>query len=171
MKKVLFLIAFENFQPREYGEPKRILEENGIEVTTASDKAGMAVSSLDKEKVKVDLVLDEVKVEGYDGVFAIGGPGALEHLDNEKTYAIFRKAEELNKPYGAICISPRILAKSGVLEGKKATGWNGDGKVEEVFSDYGIEYVGEAAVKDGNVITAAGPAAAEEFGKKILEVL
>ena len=72
---------------------------------------------------------------------------------------------------GAICIAPRILAKAGVLKNVHATGWDGDGELQRVFDTYGVIRVEESVVMDGVVVTAHGPAAARDFGKKIIEVL
>lgn len=169
MKKVLLIVAHYGFQPLEYGIPKKILEDNGVEVVTASDKSGKAISALTQEKIKVDLVLDNIVVENYDGIFLIGGPGALEYLDNEVTHRIIQEAKDNNKLFGAICISPRILAKAGVLSGKKVTGWNKDGQLDEILIMAGAEYIKKPVVVDGKLITGWGPDAASEFGQTILE--
>ena len=117
MFKVLLLIASEGYQPFEYGESKRILEEVGHEVVTVSDESGVAQAAYDGSSANIDLILDEVNTESGDALFLIGGPGALEHLDNEKTYSLLQAWQKSGKPYGAICISPRILGlidKTGV---------------------------------------------------------
>lgn len=169
MKKVLLVIAFEGFQPDEYSQPKQLLEAAGVTVVTASDKMGEAISKWERLRVKVDLTLDDVKVDDYDGVFFIGGPGALAHLDNELSYKIANSI--LDKVHGAICISPRILAHAGVLKGKKATGWDLDGELSGILTSAGAEYVKKSVVVDGNLITADGPEAAVEFGKAIVKLL
>ena len=77
----------------------------------------------------------------------------------------------LKKPYGAICISSRILAAAGVLSGKKATGWDDDNKLAHIFKKHNVEYIKESIVIDENVVTAIGPSAAQEFAQGILKVL
>jgi len=171
MSKVLLLIASKSYQPFEYGEPKRILEEAGHQIITVSDKVGVAQAVYDGSSVQVDLSLDEVSIDNGDALFLIGGHGALDYLDNEKTYNLLQAWQKSGKPYGAICISPRILAKAGVLKNKKATGWDKDNKLAEIFEKEGVEYVRENVVVDGNVITGNGPGAAEEFGEKIVKII
>ncbi len=171
MKKVLFIIAHEGYQPVEYSASKKILENGDVKVMTASNKEGVATSSINQQKADVDLSLEKVNAGDYDGIFFIGGPGAPDHLDNEESYRIIREAAASGKPWGAICISPRILAKAGVLSGKKATGWDGDNELGKILHDTGAEYAREPVVVDGNLITASGPSAAEEWGRKILEKL
>lgn len=169
-KKILFVIASEGFQPVEYGDAKKVLEAAGHQVITVSDKTGIAVAK-DGSTTIVDLLIKEVELLNYDGLFFIGGPGALEHLDNENSYKLLREWQKTGKPYGAICISPRILAKAGVLKNKKATGWDNDGELAGILSAHGAEYVRESVVVDGNVVTANGPSAAREWGEKINGVL
>lgn len=170
---VLLIIASQGFQPMEYGQPKKILETNGIKVITASNKPGIAVSK-DGTKAHVNITTDKVKVEDYSAIFLIGGSGALENLDNQTTYKIIQQAKELGKPFGSICISTRILAHAGVINGKKVTGWNGDNELEAILKDAGAIYIKNTCVLDnssGNIITAVDPSCAKEFGDKILEVL
>jgi len=171
MAKILLLIAQEGFQTKEYHDPKRVLEAAGHIVITASVGGGTAISNIN-ETTPVDLALSDVHVEDYDAVFVVGGPGAPISLDNEETARIMKEAEaRKGMPYGAICISPRILAKAGVLQGKKATGWNNDEKLEEFFKKHGVHYERAPVVIDGRVVTADGPMSAEAFGEAILKVL
>jgi protease I len=169
MQKILFIIAHEGFRAAEYSIPKRILENAGVEVVTACDRDGEAVSSLDPQKAAVDLVLEKVNVADFNGVFIIGGPGASQFLENEKTYRIVREIAASGKPFGAICYSTRILAHAGVLTGRKAAGWNKDNELPKILAEAGAEFMPDPAYADGNLITANGPDAAEEWGRKILE--
>lgn len=169
-KRIALVIASVGYQPIEYGTPKRILEGAGFEVVTVSDKLGRAISKDETISTSVDCVIADVDVTAYDGLFFIGGPGALTHLDTEISYHVLTRWQHRGKPYGAICVSPRILAHAGVLQGKKATGWDEDGELTEIFEQYGVQYLRKDVVVDGNVITANGPGAASEFATEILNV-
>jgi len=166
-KQVLLVIAYQEYQPIEYGIPKKSLEDAGIMVVTASDKLGTALAT-DDHKVLVDVELSSTQADRYDGIFFIGGSGALEHLDNQTSYKLIQDAYKLNKLFGAICISPRILAHAGVLRNRKATGWDEDNQLTAIFNKYQVTYVKEPVVVDGNIITAVGPKAAFEFGQAII---
>lgn len=175
-KTVLLVIASEGYQPLEYGLTKKTLERENIAVVTVSEKRGTAVASQaltppEYETVDILRTIDEVDASNYDGVFLIGGPGAMKHLDNETTYELMRSAAQLGKIYGAICVSPRILAKAGLLKNKKVTGWNGDEQLPTVLQQHQAIYVPESVVVDGNLVTASGPAAAEGFGNVIAKML
>lgn len=168
--KVLFVIAHTGYQPVEYAEPKKIVEEAGYSVVTASNKSGIATDK-DGGSTKIDLALGDVQTKEYDGVFFIGGPGALEHLDNEQSYSVIQKTQQQNKPIGAICIATRILAHANALTRKHATGYNGDHELEKIYATYDIHYMPDPVVVDENVVTAVGPTAAREFGQEIVSLL
>jgi putative intracellular protease/amidase len=170
-KKVVLVVAHKGYQPVEYGTPKKLLEVHGHTVITCSDKAGTATAT-DSSTTKVDLTLDEINVSNYDGIFFIGGSGALEHLDNNRSYEVIQQAVMRPMPLGAICISTRILAKAGALAAKKATGWNGDGKLEEIYRHHGVIYLDDQdIVTDGLLVTAVGPKAATAFAEAIIELI
>ena len=169
-RTVVLIVASDGYQPVEYGETKKVLVEGGMTVRTASNKPDMAVAA-DKTTTKVDFTINNIMVNEVDGVFWIGGPGAMDHLDNPTSYILAKKVANAGKLFGAICIAPRILAKAEVLTGKKATGWNGDNELENVFKQYGVIYEPKPIVVDGNIVTATGPSAAEDFGKAILDLL
>ena len=63
-----------------------------------------------------------------------------------------------------------VLAKAGVLTGKKATVF----KTKEslaALQQGGAEYVEQAVVTDFNLVTANGPEAAEELGNTLVKLL
>ncbi len=171
MKKVLLIIAQNGFNLKEYGAPKEILEKGGIKVVTASNREEVAISSITDTEVEVDISIDKVNVSEYSGIFLIGGPGAVKYLNNSIVYNIIREASIVCEVFGAICISPRILAKSGMLTGKKVTGWDDDNELENILKQAGAIYLKKPVVQDGKIITAWGPDAAEEFGQIILKNL
>ncbi|MCA9770114.1 DJ-1/PfpI family protein [Candidatus Dependentiae bacterium] len=169
-KKIVFVVAHEGYQHEEYGIPKKLLEEVGFQVMTASNKPGTAIGK-DESTTTVDMVIKDINIDDCGGIFFIGGPGAMEHLDNQVSYDIIKKVNTAGKPLGAICISTRILANAGVLTGKEATGWNGDGKLGDIFKEHGVKYINKEVVVDDTLITATGPSAAQEFGEKIISLL
>jgi len=172
MKKVLMVVASNDFRDEECFAPKRILEQAGIEVKIASDVEGEARGSLGGE-IAVDLLVSEADAAEFEAVIFVGGPGALEHLDNEASYRLARAAVEKGKILAAICIAPVILAKAGALRGKQATVWSSpsERKPIEILEKNGANYISQNVVIDGNIITANGPKAAEEFGQAVVSFL
>lgn len=168
--KTLFVVAQENFRDEEYMVPKDVLERGGVAVITASPDGGIAKGMLGA-KVKTDLKLREVNPSDYDAVVVVGGSGSPKHLwGNVELERILKSAAGNGKVVAAICLSGAALAKAGVLKGRNATVFETPDSLN-ALRDGGASYVRKDVVVDGRVITASGPAAAETFGKKIIEAL
>lgn len=170
MKPIVLIVAHDGYQPQEYAVSKKIIEEAGVPVLTVSDKTGIATAK-DRSATHIDMVVGDIQVTQVAGIFMIGGPGALVHLDIQDVHRVYNEAMLHDIPYGGICISPRILAKAHVLVGKSATGWNGDGDLQDIFTSHNVTYVDEAVVVDGGVITASGPEATQAFGEAIVKYI
>lgn len=171
-KKVAMVIAFKDFKDEEYFLTREVLDRAGIEVKTFSNKTGVAIGSGGNE-VKVDFLLKDLNPKDFDAVIFIGGPGCLLSLDNEDSYSLIKNTISDDKILAAICISPVILAKSGVLRGVKSTVWSSalDKKPIDILKVNGAIYDPGPVAQDKKIITANGPLAAKEFGEKILSAL
>ncbi|MBU3918962.1 DJ-1/PfpI family protein [Patescibacteria group bacterium] len=172
MAKIAIIISFKNFRDEEYFIPKEIFENNGFEVKTISTEKGIAIGG-DGGEAEVDLCLSHLDIDEFDALVFVGGPGAYAFIEDESVWHIIRQARDKGKFLAAICIAPAILAKAGVLEGKKATIWSSsmDKKPIKILQENGAEYIDKAVVQDGKIITANGPSSAEEFGKSIVQHL
>lgn len=167
VKKVVMIIAPDNFRDEELLQPKKILEDAEIIVKVASVKKTEAKGMLGA-RIMPDLTLQDINILDFDAVVFIGGSGASIYLDNPLVHKIARDAYSADKLVTAICIAPAILAEANLLKGKKATVWSSK---EEMLKAAGATYTGKSVERDGNIITASGPTAAGDFGKKILEAL
>ncbi|MDR1434065.1 DJ-1/PfpI family protein [Candidatus Endomicrobiellum devescovinae] len=167
MKRVVFITAPEVFRDEEYFKPKEILEKAGVEVITASVKIGELMGRFGYKTVSTVLISD-IKSSDFDAIVYVGGGGSSVFFENKSALQLANEFFNQNKPLAAICIAGVILANSGVLRGRKATVYI-DGK--EALLRGGADYTGNSLEVDGNIITANGPDAAEEFGKAIVKVL
>ena len=171
-KKIALIIASRDFRDEEYFFAKQDLEDEGAQVVTVSSVAGSAMGKEGGE-VKVDVLLKDLKVDDYDAILFIGGPGAYNYFDNPTCHQIAKDAVEKGKVLGAICSAPAILAKAGVLDGKKATVWssNIDKSLVKILQNNGAEYAsGLVVVTDGRIVTADGPEATHDFARAIINV-
>ncbi len=166
MAKILSIIAPKGFQDQEYGDSKTALENQGHTVITASTQK----EALGKfgAKVKVDIFIKDINPEDYDALALIGGPGCYIYFEDKSIHEIAKKFYNSGKPTCAICAAPSILANAGLLNGKKATCWEGE---SENLISKGAIYTAEAVTKDGNIITADGPSSAKKFGEEICKTL
>ncbi|MCX7765673.1 MAG: DJ-1/PfpI family protein [Candidatus Sumerlaeia bacterium] len=166
-KKVVMIIASQNFRDEELLKPKEILEKNGYKVTIASSSLAEATGMLGA-KVKPDILVKDINVADFSAIIFVGGTGSSEYWENATAHQLAQSAVSQGKVLGAICIAPITLAKAGVLKGKKATVWQSE--TGRLISS-GAYYTGANVEVDGKIITADGPASAEAFGKALVAAL
>jgi protease I len=165
--KLLVAIAPERYRDEELDEPVAVFRNSGIGFDIASTKTGTCSGMLGG-KAQAVLTFDRVDPEAYAGIVIIGGGGSPSFLwgngDLIKLVQVFSAAR---KVVAAICLSPVVLARAGVLKGKKATFF----RTPESFAEMkagGAAIVENPVVIDGPVITANGPAAATAFGEAVV---
>ena len=166
-KKVVMIIASDAFRDEEFKLPSEHLRACGVRVTVASSKLDEA-TGMRGMKVKPDVLIGDVKADDYDAVIFVGGGGASEYFDDPTAHAIAKSAVEGKKLLAAICIAPSTLANAGVLKGRKATCWESE---RLNLKRKGADVQDKPVVRDGLVVTASGPDAAEEFARTLAEVM
>ena len=119
-------------------------------------------------EVKPDILASEIKPEDWDAIILVGGTGATHYFEDSSVHSMLNEAVKQNKIVGAICIAPVTLANAGILTGKKATVYSSE---IQRLKDKGAECTGKDVERDGKIITASGPQAAEEFGNTIAQAL
>ena len=95
----------------------------------------------------------------------------MQYQHDVQAHLTAQEAVNRKKVLAAICIAPTILAKAGVLDGKRATVWNKEGNNSKILENHGAIFTDEMVIVDGKIITANGPDAAEGFAIKIVEML
>jgi len=175
MAKILMVIAPENFRDEEFLVPKEHFEEKGHIVVVASTKKGECKGMLGARAV-AERSLNEVKAEDYDAIVFVGGAGTPLVRKENSAIALAKDAFAKGKIVAAICWAPTILAKAGLLKGKKATLWIGqDYEYGSTTADYlkkeGATVLKQPVVVDGKIITAEGPHAAKKFAEEIEKML
>jgi protease I len=167
MKKILLIIAHRGFRDEELLKPKKIFEENGFKTVIASTSLKTAEGMLGT-RIKPDILINDINVNDYEAVVFVGGMGASCYWNDPLAHTIAQDFYNKGKIVSAICIAPVILANAGLLKDKKATVWESEAGQ---LKNKGAQYTGRPVEKDGKIITASGPFAAEEFGRAILEEL
>lgn len=167
LKKIVMIIAPVEFREEEYEVPRAIFEKSGFAVSVASNTAKDCVGKFGM-KVTPDLQLAALTVRDYDAVVFVGGKGCKEYWDDAVCHRIAREAASLGKVVSAICSAPVILARAGLLTGRKATCFSGDA---EFLKAGGAVYTGRSVETDGIFVTADGPASAAVFGEAVTGAL
>jgi protease I len=100
----------------------------------------------------------------------VGGSGAPTHLwDNHTLHALLRIARDEGTPIGAICLSPAVLARAGLLRGVRATVY-GQPRAKHELERGGALYGEEHVVSDQGIVTAAGPRDARAFAEALVRL-
>lgn len=166
-RKILMIIASQNFRDEELKVPKDFFERKGAKVVVASSSLKEAKGMLGM-KVKPDVTLKEVSVKDFDAIVFVGGTGAAEYWESEIAHKISREAYKQGKVVAAICIAPVTLAKAGLLKGRKATVFPTEAsKIEKE----GAKYTGSGVEVDGKIVTASAPKHAGKFAEEIWKLL
>lgn len=155
------VLASQKFRDIEYLVPRAFFEQAGHSVITASSQS----ESIGRFGFRVanDLLIQNVDVKKYDGIFMVGGAGSLEYLDSVVAKTLFEKFLSANKPIAAICAAPKNFLKWGFLTGKSATGHNGDGTFVTMAKEFGVNPLPDkTTVREGLILTGNGPEASEE---------
>ncbi|WP_420891263.1 DJ-1/PfpI/YhbO family deglycase/protease [Methanimicrococcus hacksteinii] len=169
-KKILMIVAPERFRDEEFFEPRDVFEKNGYQVTVGSTRLGKA-AGVKGGSVDVDVLIDDVSADDYDAIAISGGGGSKAFLwDNPKLHALLNEAFDKGKVVSAICISPVVLAKAGLLKGKDATVFPDDAAIDEM-KKAGADLKDKAVVADGKIVTGNGPECAVEFGEAVLKAV
>lgn len=118
--------------------------------------------SEERQKFVIDTTVDQVQADGFDALVIPGGdPSPL--YDNAEVAGMLRNFAGKGKLVAGICGGAVLLAQSGMLDGKRATG-NTCGISEEDpdYLHYGKAIIqNDFVVVDGNIITGQGQAYAE----------
>lgn len=169
-KKVLLIIAQKEFRDEECFDPKNLFEDRGMEVTVAAESTDPATGVLGGTIVP-DIRISDASMDAYDAIVISGGPGSRKFLwDNKALQDLVKAAAAQGKVISAICISPVVLARAGLLKGKKSTVFESPTTLREL-EEHGAIFEDKDVIISGNVITGRDPKSAKAFGKAVLEAL
>lgn len=167
MKVIVFLAdGFEEVEALTVVDYLRRVD--NITVDTVSIKSGLQVLGAHNIEVTADKTINQLQdITSYDGVVIPGGmPGATNLRDHEGVIRTVKEINSRGKLVAAICAGPIVLEKAGIIKGKKVTSYPG---FEQEFPN--SIYREEDVVRDDHIITARGPAKAEDFAIEIVKYL
>jgi len=170
--RAVLVVAFQGFNDIEYQVTKKTLEDLNIKTTTISSQTGEAIGKFG-QSINIEKTFSDIEIDRFGAVVFIGGPGVSDYINDDSVHQFIHEAIEKNKVLGAICLAPAILSRAGVLENKEATIWSSplDKETIKILKEGKAKYVDELVVVDGLIVTANSPMAAENFGKKLGELL
>ncbi len=157
MKKILVLLA-EGFEEGEMTIPVDVLRRAHFQVDLMSI-GFLEVISSHGIKVTADRLWDEDS--SYDALLLPGGsPGTAHLLQDERVLALVRHYDHEDKYIFAICAAPSVLAKAGILKGRRVTSYPLE-NLETIFAM--AHYLLDDVVIDKKLITSRGVGTAFQF--------
>lgn len=167
MKNEIAILLADGFEEIEALAPADIWRRLGLNVKLVGI-TGKTVTSTRGIPVTTDLMINELNAENLQMVYLPGGlPGATNLRDDERVIKLIQTVHADNGFVGAICAAPIVLAKAGLSNGRKVTGYP---TTEEGVS--GLVYTGELTEDSGDrILTGKGPGAAIPLAFRIAAAL
>ena len=166
---MILVFLANGFEETEAIAPVDILRRCGAKGATVS-VGGKTIRS--SHGIPVGCDLEESELSSLDGqeLEMVVLPGGLPGVDNLWASPVVQewvdRAAAEDRFVAAICAGPSILARKGLLDGRRAPSYPGF----EVGSG-AVTYTGEGVVRDGRIITAKGAGMAIEFGLALAAAL
>ena len=179
MKRVVVLLpnAFELFEAAAFIDVLGWANEYGdteIEIITASI-ASEIQCTFGVLKVQPSVLLADLVLDDFDAVAIPGGfesHGFFDDAYSEMILDTLRRFDENNKWVASICVGALTLAKSGILDSKRATTYHlMGGRRRKQLAELGANVVDEPIVVEGNKITSTSPATAVDVALLLVEQL
>ncbi|BBH09587.1 Class I glutamine amidotransferase-like superfamily protein [Prunus dulcis] len=144
-----------------------ILRRAKVDVVVASIEKSVQILASQGTKIIADKLIGVAAELTYDLIILPGGTAGAERLNKSRILKNLLKEQELaGRIYGAVCSSPGILHRQGLLKGKKATAH------PSIVSKLTNEVVnGTKVVIDGKVITSRGLSTVTDFALVIVSKL
>lgn len=138
----------------------------GIEVDMVSMMEKKEVMGAHQIPVGCDMMFADIEKDGYDMVVLPGGAGHKKLEAHEGLMALVDEYLAMDKYVAAICASPSILGRRGILKGKRACCFP---SFEEHLQ--GAEVSFDKVCVDGKVITSRGMGTSIDFALAIIGAL
>jgi protease I len=168
--KVAILVTH-GFEQVELVEPRKALDEAGAKTSVVSPKSGTVRGWNHTEwgdQLKVDVPLEGASAEQFDALLLPGGVINPDKLRMEPKAVQFVKSFfESNKPVAAICHGPWTIIEAGQAKGRKIASWP---SLKTDLRNAGAEWMDQAAVRDGNLVSARKPDDLPPFIKAMIEL-
>lgn len=173
-KKVAVIIS-DGFEQTEFETPTRILREAGatVEVLAEDEKHLEHIKGESQGEpaagTKGDKLLSQVSPTDYDALLIPGGLKSPDTMRQSRAHLDFVKAfVDADKPIGAICHGPWLLADVDALKGRTVTSWPA---IRHDVECAGATWKDQQVVQDGQLVFSRKPDDAEAFGQTLVSLI
>jgi protease I len=161
------IVSADLFEDRELVEPLRQLQAKQVDVDVAAPQQGQ-IAGKHGHTVEARLAIGAVRPEEYDLLILPGGKAPASLRTNPEAVAVARHFLQANKPVAAICHGPQVLIATGMLTGRRATGYRG---IKQELKAAGVKYEDREVVVDGTLITSRQPGDIPAFMRAIFKLI
>ncbi len=165
--KVLILAA-DDFEDSELLYPFYRLAEEDIKVIVAGLNAAPVHGKKGHGPFAVDTTVDQVAEPDFAALVIPGGYAPDKLRRSETVLDLVRAFDAAGKPIAFICHAGWVPISAKILKGRRATSVVA---IRDDMVNAGVDWVDEAAVVDGNLISARTPADLGPWMKALLSAL
>jgi protease I len=163
------ILATDGVEQVELVDVRRALDDAGAKTELISPKADRIQAFTHHEKADsfpVDVVIADARPSDYSGLYLPGGVANPDALRTDaKAVQFVREFMAADKPVAAICHGAWLLVEADAVAGRKLTSWP---SLKTDINNAGGEWVDEAVVVDGDLITSRKPADIPAFAQRLL---
>ncbi len=166
-KKVAILVE-ELFNVYEFWYPYYRLLEAGAEVVVVGSGRAETYNGKPGTDVQQDVSADDVKASDFDGIIIPGGFAPDMMRRYPAMVQLVAEGVEQEKVVAAICHAGWMLASAKVLNGRRVTSFFA---IKDDLIHAGADWVDEAVVVDGKIITSRTPDDLPDFMRAVVKKL
>jgi protease I len=164
----VLVLAADLFEDIELLYPVHRLAEEGVEVTIAGLDDQPVTGKKGHGPVAVDTSVDEVDATAFDGLVIPGGYAPDKLRRSKAVLGLVEAFDAAAKPIAFICHAGWVPISAGIVKGRRATSVDA---IRDDMVNAGVDWVDEACVVDGNLISARVPGDLGPWMKALLAAL
>jgi len=166
-KKVAIFVE-ELFDVFEFWYPYYRLKEAGADVVVVGSGRKFSFQGKSGTEITVDAAIEEVDVAEFSALIIPGGyaPDMMRRFPAMVDFV--RECDRQGKIIAAICHAGWMLASAGVLEKRRVTSFYA---IKDDLINAGADWIDEAVVVDGNLVTSRTPADLPRFMPAVIEAI
>src|SRR5262245_36985258 len=169
--RVAILVA-PGFEQVEMTEPREALDAAGADTRLVSPEPHFVSAwrfTAWGDEYPVDITLELAHPDDFDALLLPGGvmnPDALRMMP--RAVAFVKAFFDANRPVAVLCHGPWTLIETGAAAGRRIASWP---SLKTDLRNAGAEWVDEAVVVDGNLLSSRKPADIPQFNQALIELL
>lgn len=165
--KTIIVLTHDIFEDLELWYPVHRLREEGARVLLAGPEKDTVYKGKHGVPAKSDIAIRDIDPSGVDGLVIPGGyaPDKLRRLN--EVLSLVKNVDEKEKPIAMICHAGWVPISAKIVDGRKLTSVSA---IKDDLVNAGAEWVDEAVVTDGNLVSSRTPADLPVYMKAYIEL-